>query len=155
MTSLVDPGLTRVLGVCVSVEPACVVFEYPEYGDLHTFLRQHWPEESATMTRRRQNKTLSHGCLVYMAAQVACALAYLESLGLVHRDVAARNCLLGPHYSVKLSNFGIVIDAFRADYAPLPNSAVTVPLRWMAWESILLVGAWDWKFILMSGKVFY
>ena len=81
----------------------------------------------------------SHGCLVYMASQVACALAYLESLGLVHRDVAARNCLLGPRYAVKLSNFGIVIDAFRADYSALPGSTVTVPLRWMAWESVLLV----------------
>lgn len=34
-------------------------------------------------------------------------MAYLESRKIIHRDIAARNCLLGSKDEVKISDFGL------------------------------------------------
>ena len=41
-----DPNLVRVLGVCFEGEPACMVCEYTEEGDLYQFLQDHVAETS-------------------------------------------------------------------------------------------------------------
>ena len=46
LTSLNDPNLVRVLGVCFEGEPACMVCEYTEEGDLYQFLQDHIAETS-------------------------------------------------------------------------------------------------------------
>ena len=46
LTSLNDPNLVRVLGVCFEGEPACMVCEYTEEGDLYQFLQDHVAETS-------------------------------------------------------------------------------------------------------------
>ncbi len=73
-----------------------------------------------------------------MANQVACGMKYLESLNMVHRDLATRNCLVGSNYSIKISDFGMSRSLYSTDYYRIEGRAV-LPIRWMAWESILLV----------------
>ena len=41
--------------------------------------------------------------LVAMAADVASGLSYLASMGHVHRDVAARNCIVTQSLNVKIT----------------------------------------------------
>lgn len=44
--ALEDENIARVLGVCSSEEPLCVLMEYLPQGDLCNFLRSHAPTPS-------------------------------------------------------------------------------------------------------------
>ncbi|XP_076320947.1 discoidin domain-containing receptor 2-like isoform X4 [Tachypleus tridentatus] len=135
LSRLRDPNIVHVLGVCTREEPLGMIVEYMENGDLNQFLQQHIPEGAAY--RSVNAKTLSYGSLIYMATQVASGMKYLESLNFVHRDLATRNCLVGRAYTIKVTDFGMSRDLYTADYYRIEGRAM-LPIRWMAWESILL-----------------
>lgn len=135
LAALEDPNIARVLGMCSKEEPLCVVMEYLEHGDLCQFLKSHGPSESRTLPLGI--KTLSFNCLLYMAAQIASGMRYLESLNFVHRDLATRNCLVGKAYQIKISDFGTDNELYAADYYKV-DGCMALPVRWMAWESIFL-----------------
>ncbi|XP_076066528.1 discoidin domain-containing receptor 2-like isoform X2 [Oratosquilla oratoria] len=135
LARLQDPNIVQVVGVCSREEPLCMVVEYMEHGDLNQFLQAHVAETASP--RNTHAKTLSYGCLIYMATQIASGMKYLESLNFVHRDLATRNCLVGNNHIIKISDFGMSRSLYTSDYYRIEGKAL-LPIRWMAWESILL-----------------
>ena len=88
LSGLEDDNISRVLGIGTTSNPHFVVMEYLEHGDLTQFLQSHLPEDTPYLIPT--TKTLSFPTLIYMAAQVASGMKYLESLNFVHRDLATR-----------------------------------------------------------------
>ncbi|XP_055385596.1 discoidin domain-containing receptor 2-like isoform X2 [Condylostylus longicornis] len=141
LARLNDPNVSKMLGCCLRDEPICIVLDYSNcQGDLNQFLLEHIAE---TGPIGAQSKTLSYGCLVYIATQIASGMKHLEQMNFVHRDLAARSCIIGPQLEVKVCSIGTVINraAYSADYCQLEGTgrqSLPMPIRWMAWESVLL-----------------
>ncbi|KAM6296888.1 discoidin domain-containing receptor 2-like [Aegotheles albertisi] len=135
MSRLKNPNIIRLLGVCVRDDPLCMITEYMENGDLNQFLSQR--EIYSKFAISNNVPCVSYSNLLYMATQIASGMKYLASLNFVHRDLATRNCLVGNNYTIKIADFGMSRNLYSGDYYRIQGRAV-LPIRWMAWESILL-----------------
>nr|XP_036879880.1 discoidin domain-containing receptor 2 [Manis javanica] len=133
MSRLKDPNIIRLLAVCITEDPLCMITEYMENGDLNQFLSRHEPPTSSSSNV----PTVSYASLKFMATQIASGMKYLSSLNFVHRDLATRNCLVGKNYTIKIADFGMSRNLYSGDYYRIQGRAV-LPIRWMSWESILL-----------------
>ncbi|NXP85027.1 DDR2 protein, partial [Passerina amoena] len=145
MSRLKDPNIIRLLAVCITDDPLCMITEYMENGDLNQFLsrQQAGGPAAAHAPTQGQAVLLAPGtpCLEpdlrFMATQIASGMKYLSSLNFVHRDLATRNCLVGKRYTIKIADFGMSRNLYSGDYYRIQGRAV-LPIRWMSWESILL-----------------
>ncbi|NXT66366.1 DDR2 protein, partial [Chaetops frenatus] len=151
MSRLKDPNIIRLLAVCITDDPLCMITEYMENGDLNQFLsrQQAGGPAAGHAPTQGQAELLAPGTpclgprpswlldLRFMATQIASGMKYLSSLNFVHRDLATRNCLVGKHYTIKIADFGMSRNLYSGDYYRIQGRAV-LPIRWMSWESILL-----------------
>ena len=129
MSRLTDTNVIRTLGVCYEDTPF-IMMEYMEKGDLNQYL-QKFKTLSATDSEPQGQITTS--TLVSMATQIASAMKYLASHNYVHRDLATRNCLVGPNYLVKISDFGMSRSLYDSHYYRI-HGRFSLPVRWMAYE---------------------
>ncbi|XP_078698186.1 uncharacterized protein LOC144925843 [Branchiostoma floridae x Branchiostoma belcheri] len=125
----VHPNIIQLYGVITSSEPKRIVLEYVPRGDLREYLRQCRAPDSAV--------TLQD--LLQLAIGVTRALQELELLKIVHRDVAARNVLVGEDIVAKLADFGLARDVYTdATYVheKAGGRDEPLPLKWMSLESL-------------------
>ena len=131
MSQLSHSNIVRMLGVCSS-EPAFIMMEYMEEGDLNQFLQRY--SEIVSSSPVSSKTQISTSTLIYMATQIASAMKYLASLNFVHRDLATRNCLVGNDFVVKLADFGLSRNLYQSNYYRIRGDTI-LPIRWMATES--------------------
>lgn len=145
LSRLKDPNIIRLLGVCVSSDPLCMVTEYMESGDLNQYLSHRVLLDKSGPSQN--TPTISYPALISMASQIASGMKFLASLNFVHRDLATRNCLVGGERGeseerggerhIKIADFGMSRNLYAGDYYRIQGRAV-LPIRWMAWECILM-----------------
>ena len=129
MSRLTDKNVIRILGVCYEDTPF-IMMEYMEKGDLNQYL-QKFKTLSATDSEPQGQITTS--TLVHIATQIVSAMKYLASHNYVHRDLATRNCLVGPNYLVKISDFGMSKSLYDCHYYRI-HGRFALPVRWMPYE---------------------
>uniref|UniRef100_A0AC34F652 Uncharacterized protein n=1 Tax=Panagrolaimus sp. ES5 TaxID=591445 RepID=A0AC34F652_9BILA len=124
MSQLKHQNVVRVVGASTKQSPILCITEYMENGDLKQFL-----------TMKKDFADLTPEYLLSVATQIAAGMAYLESRKFVHRDCAARNCLVDSNGIIKISDFGMARSLYASDYYRL-DGQFALPIRWMAPESI-------------------
>ncbi|XP_035675920.1 putative wall-associated receptor kinase-like 11 [Branchiostoma floridae] len=124
----VHPNIVQLHGIITQSLPRRILLEYAPRGDLLHFLRG-----------CRQDPDTRLSDLLRFALHVSRALYELESLKIVHRDVAARNVLITEDGVAKLADFGLARDVYaNTVYVHTTHLGQDdlLPLKWMALESL-------------------
>ncbi|KAH9518962.1 hypothetical protein Btru_008795, partial [Bulinus truncatus] len=125
---LSHPHLLRVVGAVVSAsDDPIVVMPFMATEDLGSYVRE-------------PAKTLSLTDLLVYCNQIADAMAYLEHLRIIHRNLAARNCIIieedGKPASIKLTDYVVTSSLFSHNFYLAEDGTVSELVRWMAPETI-------------------
>ncbi|CAB3405668.1 unnamed protein product [Caenorhabditis bovis] len=110
------PNVVRFYGVAAGQEPLMVIMELADNGALDSYLKKNGP--NLPIEKKHE-----------MIQQAAAGLDYLHGLTVIHRDIAARNCLYGEG-QVKISDFGLSRDGSMYKLNPHKK----IPIRWLAPE---------------------
>lgn len=146
--------IVKLYGVISTVQPAMVVMEMMDLGNLRDYLRSKREDEVFNETDCNFFDIIPRDKFHEWAAQICDGMAYLESLKFCHRDLAARNCMINRDETVKIGDFGMARDLFYHDYYK-PSGKRMMPVRWMSPES-LKDGKFDSKSDVWSfGVVLY
>jgi serine/threonine protein kinase len=137
LKGLQHPGIIKLLAVVTRTVPLLICTELMPNGDLRNFLR--------TCRRLKLGSqvapVVTPQVMLAMCATLASAMAYLERLSIIHRDVAARNVLVGTEpTSVKLADLGAARNVHRSNESSYRGvyTATTDhnPARWMPLEAL-------------------
>uniref|UniRef100_A0A8D1L084 non-specific protein-tyrosine kinase n=1 Tax=Sus scrofa TaxID=9823 RepID=A0A8D1L084_PIG len=93
MKNLDHPHIVKLIGI-IEDEPTWIIMELYPYGELGHYLE-------------RNKNSLKVLTLILYSLQICKAMAYLESINCVHRDIAVRNILVASPECVKLGDFGL------------------------------------------------
>ncbi|XP_076021679.1 tyrosine-protein kinase receptor [Genypterus blacodes] len=132
MSKFSHENIVRCIGVSLNILPRFILLELMTGGDMKSFLRQNRP-------RAGQSSCLTMRELLRMARDIACGCRYLEENHFIHRDIAARNCLLtcsGQDRVAKIGDFGMARDIYRASYYRKGGRAM-LPVKWMPPEAFM------------------
>ncbi|XP_007550927.1 inactive tyrosine-protein kinase transmembrane receptor ROR1 [Poecilia formosa] len=138
LTELQHPNVVCLLGVVTQEQPACMLFEFLPQGDLHEFLIMRSPHSDVGCSSDEDGtvkSSLDHGDFLHMAIQVSAGMEYLASHFYIHKDLAARNILVGEQLHVKISDLGLSREIYSSDYYCIRPKTL-LPIRWMPPEAI-------------------
>ncbi|XP_012566967.1 muscle, skeletal receptor tyrosine protein kinase isoform X1 [Hydra vulgaris] len=127
-------NVVALVGVISKEEPLSLIYEYTEFGDLHEYLLRHSPNFSDAHANDNCDP-LEFSDLLAISTQVANGMAYLSSHAFVHKDLAARNCLVAENGLIKISDFSGLSDMYASDYLRSTEHS-PLPIRWMSPESL-------------------
>ncbi|WKY11204.1 hypothetical protein Q1695_003062 [Nippostrongylus brasiliensis] len=141
MKRLVHPNVVMLIGVASNEEPVMIVMEFAQGGSVLDAV-QSKPGPSV-YTRIKYCNHAAQG------------LHYLTKQGIIHRDVAARNCLIGKHDTGKISDFGLSIVGTQKKEKTLKK----VPVRYLAPETLkkreYTIKTDVWSFGVFMWEVFH
>ncbi|CAJ0590557.1 unnamed protein product [Cylicocyclus nassatus] len=118
MKTLVHPNVILLIGVASNEEPVMIVMELAPGGSVLDAVQS---KPGPTVYIRIK---YCHGA--------ALGLTYLSGKGIIHRDIAARNTLIGKNHTAKISDFGLSVLGVQKKEKTLKK----VPVRYLAPETL-------------------
>ncbi|CAH0388728.1 unnamed protein product [Bemisia tabaci] len=125
-------NIVKLYGLCRDAEPHYMLLEYTDWGDLKQFLLA--TRKDHPTAGKPRPPPLSVPQILSMAHQVALGMEHLTNHRLLHKDLAARNCLIVSNLSVKISLSSLSVDTYSSEYFKFHNQLI--PLRWMPPEAV-------------------
>ncbi|KAL3050064.1 hypothetical protein OYC64_012169 [Pagothenia borchgrevinki] len=122
-------NVVQLLGLCREAEPHYMILEYYDLGDLKQFLRISKSKDDQVKSQPISTKTK-----VSICAQVAHGMEHLSNHRFVHKDLAARNCMINSQRRVKVSALSLSKDVYNSEYYHYRQA--WIPLRWLPSESV-------------------
>ena len=116
MKKLQHEKLIKLCGVCTQEKPFYIVTELMKHGSLLDYLT------------KGEGQHLKLPELIDIGAQVANGMAYLESQHYIHRNLCARNVLVGEGNIVKIGNFDLARLLVYGVFTP--GQEEKYPLKW-------------------------
>ncbi|CAI5451653.1 unnamed protein product [Caenorhabditis angaria] len=113
-----NPYVIKYFGTACLLTPVMVAMELLTGGSMWSLLRN--------------DSSLSHQKLCEMSADIARGMKHLAQCQIIHRDLAARNCLLTGDHRVKISDFGLSLQATQVIVKQLKHA----PIRWFSPETL-------------------
>ncbi|CAI5446174.1 unnamed protein product [Caenorhabditis angaria] len=113
-----SPYVVKLYGTACLLTPVMVAMELLPGGSVWNYLRK--------------NENVSYGKMFEMACDIAKGMTHLVDCQVIHRDLAARNCLLTADHRVKISDFGLSIEATQVIVKKLKQA----PIRWLSPETL-------------------
>ncbi|KAM3617111.1 uncharacterized protein V6R79_002357 [Siganus canaliculatus] len=133
--------------------PMFLVLDEYSPGNLLRFL---WTLRDRSVNTADPALIFSEKSVFVVAKQVAAGLDYLMSMHrLVHNDVAARNVLIGPDLSARVSGLGVAFTGRNLNSAMRQRAAEEVPLKWQAPERIMMQLSIDRSDVWSFGILLY
>lgn len=106
--------------------------DFAENGSLLEFIRKNWGTDSAVVEAIYPQTLFT---MVNFSLDIAHGMEFLAAKQIVHRDLAARNVLIDGGGNLLVADFGLTRWTGDSDYYRM-NSQVSLPVRWMACESL-------------------
>ncbi|KAG0721923.1 Tyrosine kinase receptor Cad96Ca [Chionoecetes opilio] len=128
------PNVLSLLACCTEKEPLFIVLEYMIVGKLQSYLRSS-RADTPYNNLHGSSSSLTPRDLVLFTHHTARGMEYLARNGIIHRDLATRNVLLGEDKICKVADFGLARDVANNRIYERKSDG-RLPIRWMAPESL-------------------
>lgn len=133
------PNVVKLFGLCRDKDPHYLVLEHTDYGDLKQYLSTAKTDASKLNDTKPNIKPLRPSIhtmeqTLSMAQQIARGMDAVYRARYIHKDVAARNCIILNNFTVKISYPALNKEPYNHEYYLYKNASV--PLRWMAPECL-------------------
>jgi len=121
LDSIKSPNIVQIFGFCKISNVLYFCMEYMEKGNLLNFLKE---------------SNLEFPQLLKFAIEAVLPLIALQNNEppIIHRDISARNYLIGPNYHIKMADFGMARLMKEENY--FAKTGHNFPIRWSAPEII-------------------
>lgn len=121
--------VVKILALCTKDSPECIILDAGLPGDLLTFIRDKKRDTSPLISTEEETQDL-----LKISDEIALGMAYLSSERFIHKDLAARNCIVGYNGVVKIAHFGLGPLMYPEAYFHVQDN--DLPIRWMPPEAI-------------------
>lgn len=141
LTTFHHPYVQSLFGVCVDGHPLCLVFEFSEHDEsLQEYLIESGRGQCSIHRQagvQNVKPKLSNLDQISIAKQIANGMEYLANKGYIHRELCAKNCVIGKGMVVKISNLGFSWMGPNTDYYSLDlHERASYPVRWLPPETL-------------------